>query len=591
MRLKQPIIAIAAVSAFTLAACGGDGTAGSGSSDPSGDDAVGDKGGSTGQTLDPTREGPASVEGAKEGGTVKVISSAGLNTMDPTEAYYQNTSSILTGLVTRSWTQYAYDEATNSMVLVPDLATDLGRPNDDFTEWTFTLKDGITYEDGTPVEPEDFIFSAARSMDREAFPEGPAFSNDYFLNGDTYKGPYTGNGLKGFEGAVTVDGNDVTYHMATPFPDMNYWGSFAAIGPIPEGSASDPEKYRLHPLATGPYMFADYTPEKTLTLVRNPEWKPDTDPARTAYPDEYDFDLQVEEAQLNQILLADSAPDQATLTYDDVLAVNYDQFKQDGRSSVGSFPLTSFWAPDYTKIDDIKIRQALAYAYPYEDADLAGGYIEGVTSVPGAQLLPPGTSGRKDFNPLPDHEPGTTDTDAAMALLEEADAVGYEIKFLYTKDVDSGVKVKDAIVASLTKAGFSPKPVATTVADFSTLRSDPTTDINVRSGGWIADWPSGGSWFPPLLQTTDVAAGVVGANYAKFSEPAVDDEIARIQTLPVDEQAAAWGELDDTIMTDYFPLFVTRYGGVAQAHGSAIEGHFIDNTIGMPTWKNIWVNS
>ena len=589
MRLKQPIIAIAAVSAFTLAACGGDGTT-SGNTGSDGEDQVGGKGGETGQTLDPEREGPFTIEGAKEGGTVTVLSSSGLNTMDPTEAYYQNTTSILTGLVTRAWTQYAYDEEANSMVLVPDLATDLGRPNDDFTEWTFTLKEGITYEDGTPVEPEDFIFSAARSMDREAFPEGPAFSNDYLQGGDTYQGPYTGNGLKGFD-AVTVDGMDVTYKMRTPFPDMNYWGSFAAMGPIPEGPESDPEKYRLHPLATGPYMFGEYVPEKTLELVRNPEWKADTDPARTAYPEKYEFDLQVEEAQLNQILLEDSADDQATLTYDDVLAVNYDRFKSDGRAVVGSFPLTSFWAPDYTKITDIKVRQALAWAYPYEDADLAGGYIEGVTSVPGAQLLPPGTAGRKDFNPLPDHEPGTTDTEAAKALLEEADAVGYEIKFLYTKDSDSGVKVKDAIVASLKKAGFSPKPVPTTIADFSSLRADPDTDINVRSGGWIADWPSGGSWFPPLLQSTAVDKGVLGANYSKFNEPDIDAEIKRIQTLDVTEQADAWGELDDTIMTDYFPLFVTRYGGVAQAHGSAIEGMSIDNTIGMPTWKNIWVNS
>ncbi len=588
MRLKQPIIAIAAVSAFALAACGGDGTSASNGNDD--DKEIAGTGGDTGQTLDPERVGPVTIDGAKEGGTVKVLSTSGLNTMDPTEAYYQNTSSILTGLVTRSWTQYAYDEEANSMVLVPDLATDLGTPNEDFTEWKFTLKEGITYEDGTPVEPEDFIFSAARSMDREAFPEGPAFSNDYFKGGDTYEGPYTGNGLKGFS-AVTVDGNEVTYTMDTPFPDMNYWGSFAAIGPIQEGPASDPEKYRLHPLATGPYMFGEYVPEKSLELVRNPEWKPDTDPARTAYPDKYEFDLQVEETQLNQILLEDSTDDQATLTYDDVLAVNFDAFKADGRAAVGSFPLTSFWAPDYTKITDIKIRQALAWAYPYEDADLAGGYIEGVTSIPGAQLLPPGTAGRKDFNPLPDHEPGTTDTEAAKALLEEAGEVGYEIKFLYPKDSDSGVKVKDAIVASLKKAGFSPKPVPTTIADFSTLRSNPETDINVRSGGWIADWPSGGSWFPPLLQSTAVDKGVIGANYSKFNEPAIDDEIARIQTLPVDEQAEAWGELDDTIMTDYFPIFVTRYGGVAQAYGSAIEGHFIDNTIGMPTWKNIWVNS
>ena len=44
----------------------------------------------------------------------------------------------MTGLVTRSLTQYDYDPETRQMVLVPDLATDLGTPNDDFTEWKFT---------------------------------------------------------------------------------------------------------------------------------------------------------------------------------------------------------------------------------------------------------------------------------------------------------------------------------------------------------------------------------------------------------------------------------------------------------------------
>jgi hypothetical protein len=37
-----------------------------------------------------------------------------------------------------------------------------------------------------------------------------------------------------------------------------------------------------------------------------------------------------------------------------------------------------------------------------------------------------------------------------------------------------------------------------------------------------------------------------------------------------------------------FPLF---YGGIAQAHGSRIQGDFDDNTLGMPTWKNIWISS
>ena len=45
------------------------------------------------------------------------------------------------------------------MQLVPDMATDLGRPNEDNTEWTFTLKDGIKYEDGTDVKAEDVAYA------------------------------------------------------------------------------------------------------------------------------------------------------------------------------------------------------------------------------------------------------------------------------------------------------------------------------------------------------------------------------------------------------------------------------------------------
>ena len=56
------------------------------------------------------------------------------------------------------------------MVLIPDLATDLGRPNDDFTEWTFTIREGVKYENGEEVTPEDIAYGIKRSFDRETFP-------------------------------------------------------------------------------------------------------------------------------------------------------------------------------------------------------------------------------------------------------------------------------------------------------------------------------------------------------------------------------------------------------------------------------------
>ena len=584
MRFTRALAAVTGFGVLALAGCSG----------PSGEDPEETPGidserlGASGAGMDTEREGPVEIEDAVAGGTVEVLSSDGLNTMDPTEAYYADTLSILRGLVTRSLTQYVYDEETGDMVLVPDLATDLGRHNRDYTEWTFTIREGVKWENGEEVTAEDVRYGILRSFDRTMFPQGAAYSNDYFLDGDSYKGPYkSGTDYEGVE----VDGMTLTLKMAKPFPDMPYWGAFPAMGPIPEGN-DQPGVYRTHPWSTGPYMFDRYTPEKSLTLVRNPHWDPNTDPGRTQYPEKYVFDFQTDATKIDQILLADQDEGEYTLTFDNILAADYRAFQSRAadRLKLGPMPLTSYWAPDYRQITDKRVRQALAYAYPYEDAALAGGFIQDVTRIWGTNLMPPGVPGRTAYNPLPDHVPGTTDPERARALLEEAGALGFEVRFLFAADDVTQVRTKDVVVKALEEAGFVAAPVATTTADFSTERADPDNkSINVRQGGWLSDWPSGGSWFPPMLQTTDLSEEGLGSNYAAFSEEEVDRRIEEILLLPVGEQPAAWNELDEYIATEYFPLIVLGYGGTAQAHGSRISGHEVDPTAGMPTWKNIWV--
>ncbi len=587
MRFNKPIVAVSAVALLALAACGGSG--GSDPTDSSGDNTQITKGGAAGQGTDPTRtEGPApEIEGAQTGGTVKVISASGLNSMDPTEAYYTNTYSILSNLVTRSLTQYVYVDG--EMVLIPDLATDLGTPNDDFTEWEFTIRPGVRYENGEEVTADDVAYGIKRSFDRASFPEGAAYSNDYFLDGDTYEGPYKNKG-DDYKGVV-VDGDTLTLKMRIPFPDMPFWGAFPAIGPIPEGPESVPSKYSQHPLATGPYKFAEYEPESALTLVKNEEWDPATDPGRHQYVDSYEMTFDDETAQIDQIMLQDQGDAKDTLSYDDVTAPNYLQFKEEAsdRLVFGSSPCTIQWYPDYRVVKDIKVRQALAYAYPYKDVYAASGAIEGVTAIPGTNIMPPGIPGREEYNPLPDHEVGSTDAAKAKQLLEEAGAVGFEIRFLYATDDPLSVDSQKVISKALETAGFKATPVATTIADGSTVRADPKADINVRSGGWCSDWPTGGSWFPPVYETTDLDKEGLGANYAAFSEKAVDDKILEIQNLPIEDQPAAWNELDQTITTEYFPTFVTYYSGVAAMHGSNINNMEVDSTTGMPTWKDIWL--
>ena len=101
--------------------------------------------------------------------------------------------------------------------------------------------------------------------------------------------------------AVTVSGQDVTIKMETAFPDMDYWGAFMAMGPAPLGNASKPPNYGQDPLSNGPYMIEDFQPNQELTLVKNEQWDPNSDPGRHQYVDKWVFKFNQDQAQVDQI--------------------------------------------------------------------------------------------------------------------------------------------------------------------------------------------------------------------------------------------------------------------------------------------------
>ncbi len=582
-------MALSAAGALALSACGGDSDDSGDENSPGGAPSGTAAGGDTGDAVDPDREGPYVIDGAEEGGLVKLIAVTPLETMHPSEIYYTHTYGIGSGLIFRSLTQYVIEDG--KPILVPDLATDTGTPNADFTEWKFTIRDGVKYEDGTPVTAEDVKFGMESSMDLETFPESPGFySQEYFEGGADYAGPYTSGGEE--LDSIAVDGSTITITMSKPFPDMPYWGAFPANGPIPKDKATDPVAYGNAPLSTGPYKFAEYTPKKRLVLERNDQWDPATDPGRTQYPDGYDMDFTVPNEKMDEIMLNDQGDAKNTLIFDDILGTNYRKFQDQAADRLvpGSTPCTRYWAPDYRKITDINIRRAIALAYPTRSVIKAAGLIEGVNRYPADTLLPPGTPGRVEYTVVEGMTPGTPDPAAAKALLEQAGQVGFELKFLFASDDPDAVKAKDAIVKGLEEAGFTATPVPSTLENLTTDRENPDLDINVRSPGWCADWPSGGSWFPVLLKTEDVETlGQISQNYALFSEPDVDQRIDDVLALPIEDQAPAWGELDKYIAETYLPLIPLTYDGVIQVHGSNVNGHEVDTTIGMPTFKDIWL--
>ena len=81
------------------------------------------------------------------------------------------------------------------------------------------------------MKAEDVAYAISRSFAIEELPDGPTYQLQFFLDGDTYKGPYKDKApYKG----VVVDGNDITIKMSRPFPEMDYYASFPVFTGIPK---------------------------------------------------------------------------------------------------------------------------------------------------------------------------------------------------------------------------------------------------------------------------------------------------------------------------------------------------------------------
>jgi peptide/nickel transport system substrate-binding protein len=376
--------------------------------------------------------------------------------------------------------------------------------------------------------------------------------------------------------------------MSTPFPEMDYYASFPVFTGIPQAKDTK-EEYGNHPLATGPYMFKDYKPGASLTLVKNPNWDPNTDPGRYQTVDEWDFKFGEDTAKLENVILSDQGDGQTTISYDNITPPTYKKITQDSpeRLVIGTSPCTYMWYIDMTKITDIKVRQALNYAFPYVDYWKAIGEIVGLTRVPGTSILPPGTAGRVEYDAL-GIGGEKTDPEKSKQLLDEAGAAGFEIKFLYSTDDPLSVAGKDQIVKGLEAGGFTATPIATTVEKAREARTDYDAPINVRSSGWCSDWPSGGSWFP--AQWDGSLVGLEGMpNIANFKEADADAKQKEILALPSDEVPAAWGEFDKWMVETYMPEVNLGYSGTAIIRGSKIGGMNNDSVRGMPTLSDMYI--
>jgi peptide/nickel transport system substrate-binding protein len=541
------------------------------------------------KATDVTAKGPApEIDGAKKGGTISILSDVTPDTFDPTNTYYTDGNQI-EKLFYRTLTQYKLDPKTQKPTLVPDLAEDLGTRSADGLSWTFKLKQGIKYDDGTPVKAADYAYAIKRSFAHELYDAGPAYQIQFFKDGGTYKGPYDKKGAA-FAGVETPDENTLVIHLAKKFDDLPFYAAFPMFTPIPE--AADTQKnYELKPKSTGPYKVTSLTPGSELKLVKNDQWDPNSDPVRHQYVDGYNFKFAQDPIKVQRQVLASQGVDANALNYSNLDASLLGEVKDPSQIIKGTSPCVITWPMDSRKIP-LEVRKLIAKAYPVDDWRKVAGLTPD-TAIPASTYIPPAVPGYMQYELPGLNGKGKGAQDPAVAeevkgKLKELGKENFELSWYYSNDDPIATQVNQLRQQTYEKAGFKVKAIGVPKAKLRTLigKQDAPVNIGKAPGGWCSDWPTGGSWLPVLYRSDAIA---LGNSQGQLEDPKLDAEIDRVSALSPEEQLKEWGPLDKKIMQDYLPSVPLYYSGSAFPVGKNI-GHAVnDPTQGLPEFTSLFL--
>ncbi|MFF5298436.1 ABC transporter substrate-binding protein [Streptomyces sp. NPDC013161] len=486
-----------------------------------------------------------------KGGTLTVLNAQPQEDFDPARLYTSGGGNV-PSLVFRTLTTRNRENGAAGAKVVPDLATDTGRPNKDATVWTYTLKKGLKYEDGTAITSADIKYGIERSFAPE-LSGGAPYLRDWLVGAADYQGPYKDK--KGLSAIETPDSRTIVFHLNKPEGEFPYLATQTQFTPVPKGKDTG-TKYEEHPVSSGPYkVVSNQNDGETIVLERNKYWSTATDAERKAYPDKIDVKSGLDSSVINQRLSASQGADAAAVTTDtnlgpaELAKVTGDK-ELAARVGTGHFGYTNYIAfnPKVAPFNNVKVRQAISYAIDRSSVVNAAG---GSSLAEAATTFLPN---QKSFGYDPyDLFPAGASGNAAKAkeLLKEA---GYPKGITVTlthsndKDFETSPEIATAIQDALKKAGITVKLQGLEINDYKDKIHSVKTEPGFFLAHWGADWPSGGPFLAPIFDGRQIVKDGANFNTGMLNDKSVNDEIDAINKLTnLDEAAKRWGALDKKI--------------------------------------------
>ncbi len=264
MRKRWLSMALAAVmTASLLAGCGGGGS--TAATTAAGEETTTAAGSEAGSEAAGGEETPAGEEAADRGNSIVYAIDAEPETLDPGMCNYNKSSAVLLNLFNGLY-RFS-DDGSNVEPAMAEGHT----VSDDGLVYTFTLRDGLKWSDGSALTAADFEYSWKRELDAEL--ASPAAWNLFdIVNAEEYN---NGECSADEVGVKAVDDKTLEVTLKNPtayFISLTASANWAPVKKdVVEGADSWVKSADTY-VCNGPFMLQEIKPQAGYTLVKNPEY-------------------------------------------------------------------------------------------------------------------------------------------------------------------------------------------------------------------------------------------------------------------------------------------------------------------------------
>ncbi|MFI0512703.1 peptide/nickel transport system substrate-binding protein [Streptomyces canus] len=516
----------------------------------------------------------------QEGGTVTYEYSDVPDSFDPGNTYYAYMYN-LSRLYARPLMTFAPGPGEEGNKLVPDLAESAGQPSDGGKTWTYKIRSGLKYQDGTPITSKDVKYAVERSnFARDVLSLGPNYFQQFLQGGDKYKGPYKDKSAEGLKSIETPDDNTIVFKLNRAFQEFDYLVATPQTAPVPQAKDTGVD-YVKSIVSSGSYKFQSYKEGQQAVLVRNENWDPKTDPLRKQYPEKIVVKLKVNAETIDQDVQSGDAIDlggTGVQAATQAKVVNNADLKANTDNTYGGRLVYMAINTQVAPFDKVECRKAVQYAIDKVSVQTAeGGPIRGDIAT---TVLPPDIPGYQKADVY-----ATTGNkgDAAKAK-EQLKACGkstISTNISARSDRPQEIDAATAIIASLKKAGINASlkqyPSGKYFTDYAGVPTfDKKQNIGLHMMQWGADWPSGYGFLQQILN-----GGAIGSsgntNLSYIDDKQINEMLEKaIATQDATERNSLYAQIDKRAMDQaalvpltYFKVLLYRPSGFTNLVSSA----------------------